>query len=498
MNTADYNNSIFKQLEEVMFECKKLRNDLDETKLHHRIEVIKLEKEVDYLKSENKALQEDNKILKENIKILKEENDKLKGIVSKDSTNSSIPPSQDNKKKQVNLREKSNKKQGGQKNHKGTTLKQEDIEKLIEENKATKKIIVHGNKNNPVCIKKSIVDIETRVIVTEHLFYFKNKSEIKIPKEYKSNVQYGENLKTLCNILVAEDTVSLERTSELVRILTEGTITISQGSIVNWLIEKSKKCEEAVRKIEEKLKSGKIIFTDATTTSLNGKYGYVRNYSNSEYTLYKASEDKKIETIKEQAVLNNYTGIIMHDHETSLYNFGLHQNHAECNVNLRRYLKYNLENNPQNTWAKELDKFLLEIKQEKEKIIGAGKNEFTKEYVSTINKKYDEIIKIGYEENKKKPSKYLHREEKALLNRLVKYKKEQLLFAYNFEVPFDNNLSERDLRKIKTKKKVSGCFRSKRLFEAYCKIQSVISTCKKQSLNIFEILKNIAPNKVSF
>lgn len=60
-----------------------------------------------------------------------------------------------------------------------------------------------------------------------------------------------------------------------------------------------------------------------------------------------------------------------------------------------------------------------------------------------------ELIQKGCEENKNTHHKYAKNEEKALLKRMEKYRENHLLFLHDFTVPFDNNMSERDLRKAK-------------------------------------------------
>jgi len=67
------------------------------------------------------------------------------------------------------------------------------------------------------------------------------------------------------------------------------------------------------------------------------------------------------------------------------------------------------------------------------------------------------------------------------LNRLKKYRDNHLLFAADFAVLFDNNLSERDLRLLKTKTKVSGCFRSLDGAKNFATLMSVIKTATKQN-----------------
>ena len=82
-------------------------------------------------------------------------------------------------------------------------------------------------------------------------------------------------------------------------------------------------------------------------------------------------------------------------------------------------------------------------------------------------------------------------EERCLFERLLEYQENHLLFIKNFNVPFDNNMAERALRMIKTKKNVSGGFRNKNLAENFCDIRSLFGSGKKQGKNIFEMAKQV-------
>ena len=231
-----------------------------------------------------------------------------------------------------------------------------------------------------------------------------------------------------------------------------------------------------------------VLYTDGTVVTENGKQAVIRNVSNKQSVMYKALESKKISAMKASVLWSNFLGIFVHDHETGLYHFGTE--HGECNVHLERYLMKNSEES-ENSWSNDMNNFLSGINHAKKKRIGEGDTAFTKEQLDSYSKRYNEILKSGYEQNKKTKGKYAKSEEKKLLNRLKKYKKNHLLFAYKFEVEYSNNMSERDLRKCKNREKMAGGFRTSKGREMFCNILSVIETLKRRKMNIIENIMRI-------
>ncbi len=141
---------------------------------------------------------------------------------------------------------------------------------------------------------------------------------------------------------------------------------------------------------------------------------------------------------------------------------------------------------------------MFEIYEERKKLKAKNILSFSDKQIKEYEKKYDEIIALSKDENKNIKSTFYKGKAKTLANRCEKYKNNHLAFMKDFKVPFDNNPSERALRIVKTKTKVSGGFRSEDGCQIYCDAISIINTAKKRSINPFTAIISVFNNENIF
>ena len=495
---ADYTKGLYKQLEDLIIRFESLQSVLEEERQEHKEEVRLLKK---YFKEQMDSLrlqhEEETNTLKAALEeanrtneLLKNEIERLKRKDNNDSSNSSNPPSSDGPGKRANTynsRKKSSNSKGGQPGHKGTTLKKNDIEQKIADGSIHHKVINMGSGHGKY-ISKYVLDFEVIVVAKEYRFYPDENGEYNIPEKYKSDVIYGDNVKSAAVEMYCEDVVANDKIAEFLNSLTHNKLNISTGSVYNFIRAFSEKAEDTIETIRNKLLDSNVVYTDATSTSLNGKEVYIRNQSTNDAVLYSPRYSKSQSALASAGILSKFAGILVHDHETVMYHFGT--GHSECNAHILRYLKKNTEETG-NKWSKDMASFLTSINNAKKAAIAAGKTGFSDEELDRYSNRYDEIIAVGRKQKGNTKGKIAYREETALINRMEKYKDAHLMFAKNFEVDFSNNLSERDLRICKNRDKMSGGFRDRSGHEMYCKILSVLRTCKKQNLDILDSITAI-------
>lgn len=380
MKSADYHNKMFQQLQDVMLKCDSLSRELktvkkdvtrdvtiqlnarfDLERTNYENKISNLQSQVDSLKVENKNLKE------ENTKLINEV-DRLKSQINNDSNNSSLPPSSDikpNKKDIPNNREKTSKKPGGQSGHKGHHLSKAFVEKGIK-NGNFHHVVKHiGNTKNDYVVKYKL-DVGVVVTATEYRIHADDQGEFSVPSEFQSDVQYGNELKTICSFLNVQCNVAFNKVADFINNVTRNKLNLPASSVVNFVKLLNDKSQLTLQNIETNLLNSKQMGTDATTSRNNGVTYSVRNYSTPFSTLLKATLGKSRKYIEQTGILPKYTGNLFHDHETLMYRYG--NKHAECNVHICRYLVGNTQNT-NNSWSHKLRCFFLDLNDYKKRLI---------------------------------------------------------------------------------------------------------------------------------
>lgn len=475
---GNYEKGMYNQLMEVMAR-------LDTLEKESKKEVTRLNDEISDLKKENHHLREENQLLKE-------DNARLRSMINNDSSNTSLPPSTDQRggkpANTFNGRKKTERKAGGQKGHAGTTLTKSDIEEKIASGRCRHEIRTIGKAAGQNYVTKYVVDLNVVPVITEIRIYADENGKFSIPAQYRSDVTYGENVKALAVSLYSEGVMSNDRIAAFLNAAGNGELDLSEGSVYGFCRKFAGASETSIRHLEEKLLIQDVVATDATTVTVNGEQNYIRNFSAGDTVVYHAMNSKSIEALKGLDFLGQYAGILVHDHETALYHFGT--DHAECNVHIIRYLRKNTEETG-NQWSDEMISLLGGMNKQRKELMAQRAESMPAEMIVDYEKKYFSILKQGREENKTTAHKYAKQEETALLGRLEKYSHNHLLFLHDFSVPFDDNLSERDLRKVKNRQKMAGGFRKERGHEMYCSIMTIIETLKKRNMGMIENIRKI-------
>ena len=501
MRATDYGKQVIEQLLDTLDKLEKTEakyeKKLSDQKSNYEKKIEKANEEIAGLKEEIRSLQKLLKTQNEQIAQQNKKIDDLLEVITKltsnnnnNSNNSSNPPSSDQKggkaANEHNGRQKSGKKPGGQKGHAGKTLTVKDIKEKIASGELEHRIVGEGEGSY---ISKYVLDLEIKPIVTEYRYYPDAAGNYNIPEDQRSDVTYGHCTRALAVLLYSEGVIANDRLCNIINGMSNGRLTISEGSIYNICRDFSRRLGKYLVDMEEYLMMQPLVHTDGTVVTNNGKLQVIRNFSTAEAVLYRAFAGKTLEELKNDSFLNRYAGILVHDHETTMYHFGTR--HAECNVHILRYLRKNTEDTS-HSWSTEMQDLLLEMKKKKEE------GSLTDEIIAELERRYDDLLDKGYSENIGFRPVWARDNEKKLLNRLKKYKTNHLLFLHSSIVPFENNMSERDLRKCKNRQKISGGFRKLSGSCMYADILSFIESCKKQKKALFESVLAVYRDNFAF
>lgn len=490
-----YNSKLRSKYNAVQLENNRLRKKQES--------LIKKEVEI-RTKEYKKELVEKDKIIndkEEEIHALKEKVAKLQSKLDNDASNSGIPTSKTpiGRRKYIpNTREKTNKAKGGQKGHKKHKLipfKEEEITEIVEiKPRECNKCYSQELEILSTSVDKQELDYEVVVIRRKNKFMncrckkCGNVFHATIPNDLKEDIQYGKVVQSMAVCLTNEIYTPFNKTVKLVSGITDGEINMSESYVTKLQKRASQYLEKFIEELKEYIPNQEVYGWDDGVVSIDKKEGILRTYCTDKVALFVGHAHKNEEGLKEDEILPNTKKgtIVMHDHILHNYNVKYNFDNVECMIHLIRRLK-KMKNNTNHSWCEELKELLSKTNIDRNTLIEKEIYTFESSYLEGLDKNYNKIIEKANEENKEDITKnYFQKEEQGFINDLIKYKRNYLLWAYDFRLPSTNNDCERKIRPVKSKMKISGQFQSIEYLRYYATIRSYIETCKMHNINIID------------
>jgi transposase len=454
-----------------------------------------LERRLGKLEAENAALRVENAALKQEVAELRRQ-------IDKNSSNSSKPPSSDGFRKPVraprSLRGASGKKSGGQVGHKGDTLRPVDKPDKIERHDAARCAHCAAALTAAMATgmeKRQVFDLpDPRLEVTEHqarIYTCSSCHELtkaSFPEGVNAHVQYGPRMRAAAIYLNTQQLIPEDRVGQLLKDLF-GAGSLCPAGVAAWCAAKAEAFGPVIARIAELLVRAPVRNLDETGFRIGQKLQWLHTASTDVLTFYRVSSSRgEVPKFLEG-------GVIVHDHFRPYY--GLNGvAHALCNAHHLRELKALIEIEKE-AWAKTMSRLLVKMAHAVAKAVEKGHPALAERQRRRFEALYDAILTHGLAFHQAQPplgrrpgarGRQAKRPGHNLIERLRSYRSDVLRFLFDFAVPFSNNLAEQDIRMMKVRMKISGCFRTIDGAETFATLRSVISTARKRGWNILHTL----------
>jgi len=311
----------------------------------------------------------------------------------------------------------------------------------------------------------------------------KTHNKGRFPADMAGPVQYGPGIKGyVLNLLIAQ-MISLKRVQHSIQVLI-GQI-LSEATILKYVWQLHQALELWEQSAIEQLLQMPTVHVDETSLRVDRKKRWIHVYSAGDITLKRLHPKRGLEAIEHIGIIPRYGGVVIHDCWQSYLSYE-HCGHGLCGSHLLRELTFIVDSNGY-AWAVHMKRLLQKTcatvaKRESKQLTEREYKNLQKRYRTILTRGEKELPPIPPKQNGKR-GKVAKSDAHNLWERLKKHETAVLLFAKLPHVPFTNNRAERDLRMSKVKQKVSGCFRTTKYAEAYCRISSYLQTMANQGYN---------------
>lgn len=469
--------------------CQKLQWQIDEFTGRHSFEGITAAQQADA-----------------RIRELEDEVARLNALLNKDGMNTGIPTSKtaiDKKKVIPNSREKTDRHIGAQPGHEKHFMPAFPDDEITES-------VSHTLEHCPDCggelielaeTNRDELDYEIRIVKKRH--FIKEYLCSKCGKRFrtgspslKAENQYGSMIQALALAFMNFGFISINRTKTLLSGLTSDILGISEGYLCKLQKRFSGKLLEFREAVRTACIASGFLYWDDTVVFVNTSRACFRFYGNESLALYCAHMKKDLDGIFEDNLLPCLpeSVTVMHDHNSINYHEGFSFSNVECLQHLERDLQ-KVTDQSYHSWSGEMKELFRSMMHKRKVLISQGIDHFDEKDISRFLCQYDGLLKTGYKEYFKDNRRYFAQTENALLLRLEKYRQNYTAWIYDFSIPTTNNLSERSLRFIKCKDKISGQFQNIEHAQYFANIRTYIETCARNGINEFQALLRLTQDR---
>ena len=395
------------------------------------------------------------------------------------SNNSSTPPSKNpiGVKQTRSLREKSNNPVGGQTGHDGSTREWHSSPDSVERCQAptlcpncgadiTGIESQEGERRQMVDIPAIVVPLIKEYVQMQRKCTCGKCVKGEFPKEVSGRVCFSPRIDATVSYLSAQQTIPFARLTHMMRSLFG--VTMSGGTISNILKRMRKRAQHSYEQIRKVVEQSAVVGADESGVNINGKNHWMWTFQ-TEMANYLAVDKSRAGRVVTEHFPDGFAHSTLVSDRLALYFKVESADHQICLAHLLRNTLYIQEVLAGNSWAGKMLELLREaIHYRKSRGCDQGASR-------DFRARLDELLDGDYKQRSKSKQELFEKFRRGI----GKHRDHIFTFLMNESVPYDNNASERSVRPVKTKLKVSGQFKSSEGAQQYATLQSIIQTAHK-------------------
>lgn len=409
--------------------------------------------------------------------------------VEKDSTNSSVPPTQQSiaakaAQRTRSLRVPSGRKSGGQPGHAGHELARTDSPARTEEHRV--RICPHCGEAIPddaeqVCtMTTQEIDLGGigQPVVTEHRRYSAvcphchRQAHGKMPTGKSTKTSYGSKVQALVIYLSVVCSTPYNKIAEFMRDVF-GLESFSEGTVKNIMGRDASKAEAVYIALLKYIAREKVAGMDETGVYINQMLCWFWCLQCSRFCFVFADQSRGIKALEEHGILEYIKNLVLcTDRHSTYFNLDV-LTHQFCLAHLIRNLQYLCDINKEQKWAGAVQELFREAIRERKLTDPPPGEKVRARYEKRLDKLLEQDVS------------HYGEEFQGLQNGIIKCHDYLFTFLDHEGVPADNNESERVIRILKIKAKVSGGFRTMQGAKEFAIFHSIVETAKRNGKSKF-------------